>query len=270
MAEPVATGPGAVRVALRQVGYQNRLVLRSPTGPFFTLVIPLMVLIALNLVYGNQTIHARGVRFPRFYTPAMAAFAITNACYVNVLTGVTLSRDEGMLKRFRGTPLPTWAYFFGRTVSAGLVAVLSAGVVLLMGTSMYPVTFPWRAVGPLVLATLAGVVCFSMLGLAVSAFVPTAGAALPVAYGTLLPLSFISDVFFPMDTSPHWLRTAASALPLRPLARSLEAPFLSGNAGVHWAELAVVGGWAVAGAALVAVCFPWERSGSGIRARRAR
>ena len=92
----------ALRLALRQVRYQNRLLLRSPSGPFFTFVIPLMVLLALNLVYGNHTIPTRaGIRFPRFYTPAMAAFAITNACYVNLLTGVTLSRDEGMLKRIR-------------------------------------------------------------------------------------------------------------------------------------------------------------------------
>jgi hypothetical protein len=56
-----------VRLALRQIGYQDRLLARSPTGPFFTFVIPLMVLVALNLVYGNHTIPTRGgIRFPRF------------------------------------------------------------------------------------------------------------------------------------------------------------------------------------------------------------
>jgi ABC-2 type transport system permease protein len=190
----------------------------------------------------------------------MAAFAITNACYVNVLTGVTLSRDEGMLKRFRGTPLPAWAYLFGRAASAALVALLSTAVVLLVGTAMYPVAFPWHELGALLVAVMAGIACFSTLGLVVSAFVPTAGAALPVAYGTLLPLAFVSDVFFPMDTSPNWLRTLASAFPLRPMARSLEAPFMPGRVGVQWAELGVVALWAAAAVALVASCFRWERS----------
>ena len=251
-------GRGA-RLALRQIGYQNRLVVRSPTGPFFTLVIPLMVLVALNLVYGNRPITTRGgVEFSHFYTPAMAAFAITNACYVNVLTGVTLSRDEGMLKRFRGSPLPPWAYFFGRAVSAGLVALLSVTAVFVVGVSMYSVPFPWHEIGALVLATTVGIVCFTMLGLAVSVFVPTAAAALPVAYGTLLPLCFISDVFFPMDTSPYWLRMLASALPLRPLARLLEAPFLPGYGGIQWGEVGVVTAWAAFGAVIVATRFRWE------------
>ena len=264
MTAPAPSPPrSGLRLAVGQIGYQNRLVVRSPTGPFFTLVIPLMVLVALNLVYGNRPVPSRGgLEFSHFYTPAMAAFAITNACYVNVLTGVTLSRDEGMLKRFRSTPLPSWAYFFGRAVSAALVALLSATAVFLVGAAVYGVRFPWDDAGALLLAGGLGMMCFTMLGLAVSASVPSAGAALPVAYGTLLPLCFISDVFFPLDTSPRWLRTLASALPLRPLARSLEAPFAPRYTGVNWVELGVLCAWALAGAVLVATRFRWDPRGS--------
>ena len=168
-------------LAARQVRYQIQVTLRSPAGPFFTFVIPLMVLVALNLVYGHHSIPTRpGIGFPRFYTPAMAAFAITNACYVNLLTGVTLSREQGMLKRIRGTPLPPWIYLFGRAASAALLGLLSATAVLVVGTSMYPVAFPWHALPALALATGLGVICFCTLGLAASALVGTADAALPV------------------------------------------------------------------------------------------
>lgn len=251
--------PGVARLALQQVGYQIRLTLRSPTGPFFTFVIPLMVLVALNLVYGHHYIPgSSAIRFPRFYTPAMAAFAITNACYVNLLTGVTLSRQQGVLKRIRGTPLPSWVYLFGRAASASLLGLLSAASVFVVGTSMYPVSFPWHALPGLVFVAAAGVVCFCTLGLAASSAVRAADAALPVAYGTLLPLSFISDVFFPTSTSPAWLRLAASAFPLKPLARCLEAPFLSRATPINWADLGIMAAWTVAGMALLAIHFPWE------------
>ncbi len=253
--------PGPVRLAFRQVRYQVRLLLRSPTGPFFTFVIPVMVLLALNLVYGSTNIPTRGVRFPSFYTPAMAAFAIINACYVNLLTGITLSRDTGMLKRIRGTPLPPAVYLIGRAGSVALLSIASAGAVIAIGTGMYPVNFPWHALPVLLLAGATGTVCFCCLGIAASAFVKSADVALPIAYGTLLPISFISDVFFPMDRSPLWLRTLASSLPLRPLARSLEAPFLPFTSGsaVRWGDLGTMVAWTVFAILITRVRFRWER-----------
>ena len=68
-----------------------------------------MILLALGLVYGNSRMSSRGgIAYPRFFVPAIAAFAITNACYVSLLTNLVSSRDEGILKRVRGTPQPGW------------------------------------------------------------------------------------------------------------------------------------------------------------------
>lgn len=68
-------------------------------------------------------------------------------------------------------------------------------------------------------------VCFFLLGVAVTMAVPKTDAALPVAYGTMLPLAFISDVFFPSVHAPHWLYDLASAFPVAPVARAMEASF---------------------------------------------
>lgn len=43
---------------------------------------------------------------------------------------------------------------------------------------------------------------------------PTSETALPVAYGTMLPLTFISDVLFSSAHAPRWLDDIASALPI--------------------------------------------------------
>lgn len=258
-----------VRTIARQVHYQNLLLLRSPSGPFFTFAIPLMLVITLDLVYGDRLIPSRSeLRFPQFYLPSMMAFALVNACYINIVNGTTLARQSGVLKRIRGTPLPGWAYLSGRLGSAALLGIASVIGVGVVGTTLFGADMVWTTLPGTAVFVVAGAACFCTLGLAITPAVPTADAALPVAYGTFLPLSFISDVFFPSDTSPGWLRAAASLLPLRPLARSLEENFTPGapGAGFHWPELATVCAWAVAGA-LTLRRFRWEPSRPGRRQR---
>ena len=109
---------GAVLVP-GQIRYQLLLLDRSPLGTFISLVIPLMLLVALDLVTPEMTLQSLGgVRVVQFLTPAMASFAVLNAGFVDVLVGTTVAREQGVLTRLESTPLPTWAYFAGRLVAA--------------------------------------------------------------------------------------------------------------------------------------------------------
>jgi ABC-type multidrug transport system permease subunit len=256
-----------LRVLVQQIHLQSLLLLRSPSAPFFTFVVPLMLLVALDLVYGTRALPTRPeISFPQFYVPAMTTFALVNGCYVNVINGVTLARQTGLLKRIRGTPLPGWVYLASRGASAAIVGSLSVVGVAVLGTAMFDARMVWSTLPGSLLMMLAGMVCLCCLGLALTTLVPAADAALPMAYGTFLPLAFISDVFFPSDTSPAWLRHVAGAFPLRPIARSLEENMEPGVTGLgfHWAELGIVAVWTV-GAAIALHWFRWE---PGIGRRR--
>ncbi len=155
----------------------------------------------------------------------MVAFAVVNACYMSVISSTTLARDEGILKRIRGTPLPPWVYMAGRLGAAALVALVSAVVVVAVGAVVYGFEVVWSAVPAALVVLALAMFCFCALGLAVTVLVPAADSALPIAWGTILPLCFISDVFMPIDNAPHWLRAIASFFPLRPFADDLEAAF---------------------------------------------
>ncbi|MGZ6588152.1 MAG: ABC transporter permease [Solirubrobacteraceae bacterium] len=258
---PAARRPSPGRLIAAQVGYQLRVLARSPIGSFATLVIPLMVMLAVNLLYEGTRLGSRGgIRYAQFFTPAMVAFAVLNACYMSVISSTTLARDEGILKRIRSTPLPPWIYMAGRLGSAALVALISAVVVVAVGAALYGFEVVWSAV-PAALVTLAvAMFCFYALGLAVTVLVPNADSALPVAWGTILPLCFISDVFMPIDRAPQWLRAVASYFPLRPFADDLESAFnpVTGSSAVHWEHLAVLAAWGVGAAAFALVAFRWE------------
>src|SRR5665213_2742413 len=130
--------PSTLGLLGRQVGYQLKLLARSPMAAFATLVIPLMVLLAVNLLYSGTRLSSRGgIPFAQFFTPAMVAFAVVNACYMSVISSTTLARDQGILKRIRSTPLPSWLYMSGRIVSSGVVAVISAIVVVAVCADVY-------------------------------------------------------------------------------------------------------------------------------------
>lgn len=262
--------PSPLRLLGRQVVYQLRVLVRSPIGSFATLVIPLMVLLAVNLLYHGIHLASRGgIAYVQFFTPAMVAFAVVNACYMSVISSTTLARDEGILKRLRGTPLPPWIYMAGRLASAGLVALVSAVVVIAVGAAVYDFEVVWSAVPAALLTVAAAMFCFSALGLAVTVLVPAADSALPVAWGTILPLCFVSDVFMPIDNAPHWLREVASFFPLRPFADDLETMFnpIRGTSAPHWGHIEVLIAWGVVSAAFALLTFRWEPGATGSRRR---
>lgn len=254
-------------LAAGQVGYQVRLLLRTPIATFTALVIPVMLLVALNVVNPSTRLHdLQGIRYAEFVTPAMATFALINACYVNVITSVVIARENGILKRLHGTPLPLWAYVVGRIAAAAAVAVASMGAVYGIGWVFLDVDLtPHRVVMLSGVAAL-GIACFTIVGLAVSTIVPRPETALPIAYGTVLPLAFISDVFFPATHAPEWLRHLSGAFPLAPIARSTEAVFTPGASGwpmTNW-QLIVTLAWIGGAIAVTAAGFRWQPGASPI------
>jgi ABC-2 type transport system permease protein len=189
---------------------------------------------------------------------------------MSVISSTTLARDAGILKRIRSTPLRPWIYMTGRVVSAGLVALVGAVVVLAVGAGVYDFEIVWSAVPAALVTVAVAMFCFCSLGFAVTVLVPTADSALPIAWGTILPLSFVSDVFQPIDTAPHWLRDAASWFPLRPFADALESLFnpITGSRALPVGHLVVMVAWGLAAAAFALVAFRWEPAGSRARGRR--
>ncbi len=108
----------AARLIARQVRYENTAFWRNPAAAFFTFAFPLIFMVLFNLILSGSD----GPDPARFYTPAIITFSIVNACYTNIAMTVSLARDEGILKRVRGTPLPGWAYLVARMLQAVLVA----------------------------------------------------------------------------------------------------------------------------------------------------
>ena len=115
--------PPSLRLLVRQIGYQNRTFRRTPIAVFFTLALPLIMLVLFNALFGSADVETPYGAWPlsQFYTGALAAFTAVSATFTNLANIVPIRRDEGVLKRWRGTSLPPWVYF-GGLIGAAIAA----------------------------------------------------------------------------------------------------------------------------------------------------
>lgn len=262
-------------LAWDQIRYQNRLFWRTPVAAFFTIAFPLMFLLLFSVLFGTEKfeITGRGVfSVAQFYAPALAVFAAASATYTNIGVGTAIARDEGVLKRFRGTPLPPWTYMAGRIGSGVWIAFIATLMMMTVGVVVFDVNIDIAKLPAALVTFVVGAACFAALGLALAAASPTGDSAPAMANATILPLAFVSDVFIAMDDPPEWLTAVGNFFPLKHFVRAFQDAFhpLVDSPGFEFDHLAVMAIWGVVGTLLALKFFTWEprESTSGRRRRR--
>ena len=131
---------------LRWIRARVVLMLRNPRVTFFTFVFPLMFLVIFSAINGDVMVPGASggeVRFAQFYAPSIGIFGLTLACYTNVIFGLATARDERLLKRVRGTPLPMPIYLGSWLTGAMLLGIASVMLMIVVavpafGVDIYP------------------------------------------------------------------------------------------------------------------------------------
>lgn len=259
--------PSTPRLVIEQTRYQVLTSLRSPVGMFFTIGLPLIMLVLFNALFGDGTVDTPGGSWSvqQFYTGGLAAFTAVSATYTNLVNVVPIRRDEGILKRWRSTPIAPSVYLAGWILSALSIALLGVAIQLALGVVAYDLTIEFAKVPAMIVTFVVGVSAFAALGLAVAGLVPNADSAPAVANATILPLAFVSDIFIVVDEPPRWLDVVGNIFPLKPFVNSFQNtlnPFVEAP-GFTWDKLAFVALWGVAGAVIATRTFSWEPSVSG-------
>jgi ABC-2 type transport system permease protein len=263
--------PSTLSLLVSQTRYQNKIFFRNPTAAFFTLFFPLMFFIVFSLIFGNDEIEALGVTLAQYFGPAMAVFAAVSASYTNVAVSTAYQRDEGILKRVRGTPLPASVYLGGKVVSAAFVAAVSVAIMLAVGVAFYGIQIYASTIAAAVVTFFIGVGCFAALGLLVAGLVGSGEGATALTNATLLPLAFVSGIFIiPTESAPGWLDTVANIFPLKHFVEPFTDAFnptYSGSAW-QWAHLGYMLLWGVVALVLGVRLFKWESPTGGGRSKK--
>ena len=253
----------SVKLALRQVRYENSAFWRNPAAAFFTIIFPLMFLAIFNLIFGNREVTDESggtYSLSTFYVPGIMVFAVVGATYTNVAMSITFARDGGLLKRVRGTPLPSWSYLMGKVIHSVLLTALLVVIVTGAGWLAFGVDIPTNTLAAFLLTLAVAAATFCTLGLAVTSLIPNADAAPAIVNASILPLLFVSDVFIPLDDAPAWLTTVADVFPVRHMAQALHTSFnpIETGAGFEWVHLLVMAVWMVGGLVVTVRFFRWE------------
>ncbi len=237
-------------LAWQQFRFERKLFWRNPSAAFFNFLLPLLLLVLTASAFSADPEELE------ILIPGIAGMGVLATTFTSLAFNITVLRDDGVLKRWRGTPMPAGSYMAGLLASAALNAFAQVLLVVAIGNVAYGVDWPQDPL-MLVLFTALGVVCFASLGIAFSHAIPNEDAAPAYTNAIFLPTIFISGVFYSTDDLPDALKAIAEALPLKHLIDGLSEAIVGGGGDAATAAL-VVAGWTVAGLVLAVRYFRWE------------
>jgi ABC-2 type transport system permease protein len=225
---------------------------RNPTAAFFNFGLPLLFLALFGAIFSGDQANLDVI------VPGIAGMSVMTTTFNALAMNITFLREQGVLKRIRGTPLPSGAYLGGVALNAVTNAVVQMAIIVIAGKLFFHLNWPkdWLELGAF---TALGVVCLASLGVAYSHVIPNFDAAPAYSNIVFLPVIFISGVFYDVDKAPQFLRDIAQILPLTHVIDGLSGALVTGrsladNAG----DLGVVAAWAALGIFFAVRGFRWD------------
>ena len=239
-------------LAWRQFRLERRMFWRNPSAAFFSFVLPLLFLFLFGSIAAGDTEQLRVV------IPGIAGLSVMATTFNALGMNITFLREQGVLKRMRGTPMPTASYLAGVLGNAAANAAIQLAIVVAAANLAFGLPWPPN-VATLLVFGITGIVCMASLGVAFSHVIPNFDAAPAYTNIVFLPVIFISGVFYDVKHVPAFLHDIANALPLVHIINGLKAGLVTGQPVTeHWNDLGVILVWAAFGIVFAVRGFAWE------------
>ena len=245
-----------MRLFLHELRAQQRLFWRNREAAFFSFLFPIILLVLLGSVYGDDEID--GVSGATFLLAGLIGYGVAATAFASLAITLVVRREAGLLKRVRGTPLSPADYLAAVIASMVLVIGLQAAAQVLIGRFLLDAAWPASPLSFVVVLVL-GAASFAALGLAITAFVRTGEGSSAVVNAIFLPMAFISGAFFSPHDLPRFLEIVSEVLPLTYLLRLIRSTFIEGaTLSSSPGALAALAAWGLFGLVLAGRMFRWE------------
>jgi ABC-2 type transport system permease protein len=241
-----------VALVWRQYRLERRMFWRNPSAAFFNFALPLILLAMFGALFSGDQDDLDVI------VPGIAGMSIVSTTFVALAMNSVALREQGILKRLRGTPLPSGTYLSAMALHAITNTVLQVTLVVIAGRVFFGTGWPENVL-ELVVFVAAGVVCFASLGVALAHVIPNLDSAPAYTNAVFLPLIVLSGVFYDAEDAPRFLHDIAQALPLTHLIDGLSGAMVTGRAlDDNLSHLAVIAVWAALGIVLAVRGFSWD------------
>ena len=245
-----------MRLFLHELRAQQLLFWRNREAAFFSFLFPIILLVLLGSVYGDDEIE--GVSGATYLLAGLIGYGVAATAFASLAITLVVRREAGLLKRVRGTPLSPTTYLAAVISSMVIVIGLQAVAQVLIGRFLLDAAWP-ASPASLVVVIAIGAAAFAALGLAVTTIVKTAEGSSAVVNAIYLPLAFISGAFFSPREMPRFLEVISELLPLTYLLRLIRSTFIEGETLTSSpGALAAVVAWGLFGLVVAARMFRWE------------
>jgi ABC-2 type transport system permease protein len=262
---------GPVALAYRQGVIEIKQFLRSRESVVFTMAFPvIMIFIFASIFTWDIT---PGVKFTQYFITGMIATGLLTVGFQSLAIQIPMERDKGILKRLRGTPMPKWVYFAGKSIMVLGVGIAEMVILLAVSTALFGLDLPSSARAWLTFGWVSalGITACTLCGIAFSSVARTARSGPAVVTPVALVLQFTSGVFFVFTDLPTWMQQVAALFPLKWMCQGLRSVFLPSSFGGmepagSW-ELGkvalVLAAWCVIGLVLCLTTFRWTTKRDG-------
>jgi ABC-2 type transport system permease protein len=242
----------AVALGWRQFRLERKQFWRNPAAAFFGFLLPIVFL----LIIGSLT----PASDRDIVIPGIAGMNLLASTFNAIAMNMTFRREQGLLKRMHGTPMPTVAYLGGIFGNVAINGVIQVGLVIVGGKVLFGLPWPYHW-DEIAIFTVVGIVSFTALGIAFSHLIPNFDAAPAYTNFVYLPSILLGGVFFdPATTSSAVLEDIARVLPISHFIAGMRGAIqpdggLSHNVG----NLAVLALWGAVGVWFAIRGFSWEQ-----------
>jgi ABC-2 type transport system permease protein len=264
--------PGTWSLGLRRGALEIKQFVRRRDQVIFTFAFPVVFLALFASIFSGQVENA-GITASQLYAAGMIAAGIMSVSFQSLGISIAIERDEKVLRRLRGTPMPPAAYFLGKVWLVLATGIAETAVLMLFGATLFDLDLPTTATKWLEFSWIfvIGITGCALLGIAISSLPKSGRSASSVVVLPFLVLQFISGVYIPVGTLPDWLLNISAFFPLKWMCQGFRGVFLPQSAAVleqagdwEFGRIALVlGAWCIGGLVLCLLTFRWKSRRDG-------
>lgn len=197
---------------------------RRPEVVVFSVLQPILFVLLFTQVFAGA-IQVQGSDYTNFL---MAGIFGQTMVFASMVCGITVAEDlkKGIVDRFRSLPMHPSAILMACTLSNLIVSAFSIVTMILTGLLV-----GWRVqlgLGNMILALLLMLGfawALSWLMVALGVFFGDARTVNTAGILIIMPLSFLSNAFVPLDSLSGWLRVVAEWNPVSVLVQACRSLF---------------------------------------------
>jgi ABC-type multidrug transport system permease subunit len=208
--------------------------------------------------FSELTVSGRATRYVDWLVPGIIGLNMMFSSLFGVGYVIVRYRKNGVLKRFKATPVSA-INFVSAQAASRLVIVLLTSIFVFAGTNIF-LRFTMRgSYLNLLLLTTLGILCMISIGLVFASRMRSEELAGGVLNVVTFPMLALSGVFFSLEGSPPILRTVSRAFPLTHFIEGARKVMIDGAGFVEiLPNILVLAGLTIVFLAISSILFKWE------------